>query len=309
MNLSANGWGDPDERAQAVRELNRNLDFRKAVTYAIDRQHLGDSLVRGPFMAIYPGGIYTSSAYYDRQSTVYYPYSLESAKASLAKAGLLDTDGNGFVNFPAGTAGGADVEITLLADADIVTNRNVAEAVTVALEPLGIRVIGNIMGANQASASQASGQFDWMVFRNSSELVTVVQNTVALAPTGPRVSVFHRAGTDGTLDLLPFEEELVQVVQDFIATNDLAERVELMKRYQQLYTENVYAVGLTHYSAALVVNKRFANVPVGAPNFMFNWGEDSIMRERVFVPADRQEDYELFPETLPGEPGSPGPAS
>lgn len=32
-NLSANGWGEPDARAQAVRELNRNLDFRKAVSY------------------------------------------------------------------------------------------------------------------------------------------------------------------------------------------------------------------------------------------------------------------------------------
>ena len=41
-----------------MRELNRNLDFRKAITYAIDRQRLGDSLVKGPFTAPYPGGIY-----------------------------------------------------------------------------------------------------------------------------------------------------------------------------------------------------------------------------------------------------------
>src|SRR5690606_29656690 len=45
FNLSGNGWGEPDARAKAVRELNRNLDFRKAVTYALDRQHLGESLV------------------------------------------------------------------------------------------------------------------------------------------------------------------------------------------------------------------------------------------------------------------------
>ena len=37
LNFSGNGWGEPDERGQAVRELNRNLDFRKAVTMAIDR--------------------------------------------------------------------------------------------------------------------------------------------------------------------------------------------------------------------------------------------------------------------------------
>ena len=67
-NLSANGWGEPDARGQAVRELNRNLDFRKAITYAVDRQRLGDSLVKGPFTAIYPGGIYAGTSYYDRDS-------------------------------------------------------------------------------------------------------------------------------------------------------------------------------------------------------------------------------------------------
>ncbi|MCP5843016.1 hypothetical protein NL296_27585, partial [Klebsiella pneumoniae] len=57
MNFSANGWGAPDARGQAVRELNRNEHFRKAVTMAIDRKKLGEALVKGPFTAIYPGGL------------------------------------------------------------------------------------------------------------------------------------------------------------------------------------------------------------------------------------------------------------
>ena len=100
MNYSANGWGSPDARAEAVRNLNRNLDFRLAVTSAIDRAHLGESLVKGPFTAIYPGGLYAGTAYYDKASTVYYPYNLDVAKAELAKAGLKDTDGDGFVELP-----------------------------------------------------------------------------------------------------------------------------------------------------------------------------------------------------------------
>ena len=112
----------------AVRELNRNDDFRKAITYAIDRQRLGEALVKGPFTAIYPGGLYAGTTYYDKDSTVYYPYSLEDAKALLEKAGLKDTDGNGVVNFPADTpgVGGQDVEITLLANADYQTDKNLA---------------------------------------------------------------------------------------------------------------------------------------------------------------------------------------
>src|SRR5690606_26757948 len=123
---SANGWGEPDERAQAVRGLNRNLDFRKAVTMAIDRQRLGDSLVRGPFTAIYPGGLYAGTAYYDRDSTAYYAHDLDAAKALLDGIGLVDTDGNGVRNFPADTpgVGGQDVEITILATTDYQTDRN-----------------------------------------------------------------------------------------------------------------------------------------------------------------------------------------
>jgi len=40
---------------------------------------------------------------------------------------------------------------------------------------------------------------------------------------------------------------------------------------------------------------------------MFNWAEDTIIRERVFVPADKQAKFELQPGKLPGKPGDAGP--
>ncbi|UJW87006.1 ABC transporter substrate-binding protein [Devosia sp. SL43] len=304
MNFSANGWGEPDERAQAIRELNRELDFRKAISMAIDRQRLGDSLVRGPFTAIYPGGLYAGTSYYDKASTVYYPYNVEAANGLLDGLGLADTDGNGVRNLP---DGGGDLEITLLANTDYGTDTNLAEGVIAQMEPLGIRVIANFQTGTARDDMAQAGQFDWHVERQGSEMVSVVQGTAGLAPTGPRTHYFHRAGTDGTLDLLPFEQELVDTVNAFIATSDNAERVELMKTYQHVFTENVYSVGLTQYPGALIINKRFANIPAGAPIFMFNWAEDNIIRERVFVPADQQGDFELHPETLPGAPGSAGP--
>lgn len=305
LNLSANGWGQPDARGEAIRNLNRNLDFRKAITYAIDRQHLGDSLVKGPFTAIYPGGLYAGTAYYDKASTVYYPYSLESAKAELKKVGLVDTDGNGIVNFPKDTpgVGGQDVEVTLLDNADYQTDKSLGEGVIASMQALGIRVIANTLAGNAVTDTQQTGKWDWQILRNGSELISVVQGTSSLAPTGPQTTFQHRAGTDGTLDLLPYEKQMVDVVNKFIATDKPEERVELMKQYQKLYTENVNTVGLTQYPGALIVNKRFANIPKGTPIFMFNWAEDSIIRERVFVPKDKQQTFELHPNTLPGAPG------
>ena len=307
MNFSANGWGAPDARSQSVRELNRNEDFRKAVTMALDRKAIGESLVKGPFTAIYPGGLSSGSSFYDRNSTVYYPFDLAGAKAELAKAGLKDTDGDGIVNFPANVNGGKDVEITLLVNNDYTTDKSLAEGLVAQMEKLGLRVIINALDGPKRDDANYGGRFDWMVRRNTTELASVVQNTEQLAPVGPRTSWNHRAPESGDLDLMPFEKDMVDIVSKFTTSKDNDERVALMKQFQKISTGHLYNIGLTEYPGALIINKRFSNVPPGTPIFLFNWAEDSIIRERLWVAADKQGKYELFPQELPGAPGSAGP--
>jgi peptide/nickel transport system substrate-binding protein len=304
-NLSGNGWGEPDANAQTVRELNRNLDFRKAISYGLDRQRLGDSLVKGPFTSIYPGGIYAGTSFYDKDSTVFYPFDTASAKEALTAAGLTDTDGNGFVNL----AGGADLNVTLLTQVDFATDKNLAEGVVAMMGDIGVKVSLNALSGKDFDNARDSGKFDWIVVRNESELITVVSKTSALAPVGPTTDANHRANAAGEMDLLPYEQEMVDTVNKFVASRDPAEKVALMKTYQSLYTTNLDGIGLTAYPGALIVNKRFANIPAGAPIFMYNWAEDNIIRERVFVPADKQLGIELHPNMLPGAPGSAGPVA
>jgi peptide/nickel transport system substrate-binding protein len=308
-NLSGNGWGRPDERAQAVRELNRDKSFRMAVSHALDRQRLGNALVKGPFTAIYPGGFHFGTNFFDQESTVYYPYSVESTTALFEEAGLTDTDGNGFVNHPEGVLGGADVQVILMTNTDYQTDRNLAEGVVAMMAEAGLKVTLDPLAGNSFEAKRDAGQYDWMVLRNDSEFITAVQNPSRLAPVGPRTFYGHMANGDGQLDLLPFEEELASLIEEFIATPDSEERIEIMRQYQQVHTENLLTIGLTQYPGALIINKRFANIPPGAPIFMYNWAEDNIIRERVYVPEDKQGSYELHPETLPGEPGGDGPAA
>lgn len=304
-NLSGNGWGEPDARGQAVRELNRNLDFRKAITYGIDRQRLGDSLVKGPFTAIYPGGLVPGTSFYDAASTVYYPFSTDSAKEALKAAGLEDTDGNGFVNVP----GGDDLNVVLLSQSSYATDKNLAEGVVAMMGDIGVKVTLNLLDGKDFDNARDSGKYDWIVIRNGTELITMVQNTPQLAPTGPNTDLNHRANPAGELDLLPYEQDLVTTVNAFISERDPAKRADLAKQYQKTYTENLDGIGLTAYPGALIINKRFANIPAGAPIFMYNWAEDNIIRERVFVPEDKQIDAELHPDTLPGKPGDPGPVT
>ena len=109
------------------------------------------------------------------------------------------------------------------------------------------------------------------------------------------------------VELMSRRNELVDTVNKFIASSDDVERANLMKQYQKVVTANLDTIGLTEYPGALIINKRFANIPVGAPIFMFNWAEDNIIRERVFVPADKQSDFELHKETLVNKAGEKNP--
>ncbi len=205
--------------------------------------------------------------------------------------------------------GGADVQIVLLNNADYQTDKTVAEAVIAMMAEAGLKVTLNTIGGNAFDADFQNGRYDMVVRRNDPELITPVQQPSRLAPVGPKTARMHMANDAGELDLLPFEEKLVATVNAFTSSRDPEERAALMQEWQKLYTENVYGIGLTQYPGALVVNKRFSNVPHGAPIFMYNWAEDSVIRERLWVAADKQPGLELHPKMLPGAPGAAGPVS
>ncbi|WP_199797778.1 ABC transporter substrate-binding protein [Porphyrobacter sp. TH134] len=297
LNLSGNGWGEPDARAQRIRQLNRLPEFRQAISLAMDRRTLAAALAKGPFVLPYAGGILPETPFFDAAATRVFAHDAAQARRLLDRIGLKDTDGDGLRNF----ADGGNIEIVLTASPDTATDRTLAEGVLIFAREIGLRVILRFVGGTQRDAANASGQFDWLLTRaNSTELITVVQGADALAPMGPYSHAFHRAGPDGQLDLLPYETEMVEIVRAFQATRDPALRRRLMARYQALSTENVNAVGLVRFPGALVVNRRIGGVFGGMPIFMFNWAEDAIMRERLFVPPAKQGGVELRPRTLPG---------
>jgi hypothetical protein len=91
--------GAEDDRERAVRQLNRSLKFRQALSHAVDRKALGQSLVRGPFTQEYAGGLYPEGPLGDADSVVYYGYQPDLARQLLDDLGLRDTDGDGIRNW------------------------------------------------------------------------------------------------------------------------------------------------------------------------------------------------------------------
>ena len=79
---------------------------------------------------------------------------------------------------------------------------------------------------------------------------------------------------------------------------DPKKRAETFREYNKIFTENVYNIGISTVPPALLMNKRFRNVPPGTPVLLYQWSEDNVMRERLWVPKDQQL-QELLPGVIP----------
>jgi peptide/nickel transport system substrate-binding protein len=107
---------------------------RRALTYAIDRQQIVQTL-RGGYgeLAVGPIGPYHWA--YDRSATPV-PFSRDSARVLLAAAGLTDRNGDGFLQLP----NGRPFTLELKIPAGSAINRDMAEMVRSNLAEIGVRV-------------------------------------------------------------------------------------------------------------------------------------------------------------------------
>lgn len=274
-----------------LRELFRNIDFRKALSHAIDRDAVGQALARGPFAYPYMGGFASGSPYYKASATFYTPFDQTSSSEILAGLGLKDTDGNGILNLP-GT--GDDLVVDMVYKAQRNDDRKQVDAVTSQLAEVGIRVLPKSVDETSFDPMRNSGDFTAILQRANFILPT--RETCGNLPVSDICPAFHLTGANGR-DLLPFEAELTDLVSKFTATDDAAVQAGYADRMQAILSENIYNVGLVQIPAALLVNKRVKNAHPGTPVFMYEWAEDSVIRERLWVPADQQIG-ELLPNTV-----------
>lgn len=274
-----------------LRGLFRDLTFRKALSHALDRDAIGQALARGPFAYAYMGGYPTGSPYYDAGSTVFTPFDQASAVEMLASLGLADTDGNGVLNLP---ITGEDLVIDMTFKAQRNDDRKQIDAVTSQLAEVGIRVLPKSVDETSFDPMRNSGDFTAILQRANFVLPT--REACGNLPVSDICPAFHLAGSAGR-DALPFEAELGDLVARFSATDDAAAQAGIARQMQNILTDNLYNIGLVQVPAALLVNKRVRNAHPGTPVFMYEWAEDGVIRERLWVPADLQID-ELLPGTV-----------
>ena len=296
FNLSAT-LGVEDERDQALRDLFRDQSFRRAIQHAVDGDGIGQAVIRGPFMRGFAAGLVPGSPYFDIDSVVYYPYSPDSAKALLAELGFEDTDGDGILNWTDGPLAGENLVIALNTSVAAEATGQIGEATILLLQEVGIQINLRPLQGPAADDATVSGRWEMRVNRIGQEFTTSFTRCEDLGPVTDITPDWHRAD-GGSRELLDFEVELIEIIGQFCLEPDFETRKELMFRYNQLFTENVYNVGGVVGRYGLGLAKRFNNIPVGAPPYFYQWTWGNVIPEAVWVNPDEQL-AQIFPETLP----------
>ena len=286
FNLSAD-FGVKTDSDKALRELFRDLRFRQALSYATDRDGIAQSIMKGPFLRGWAGGLYPGAPEFDKTSVVYYPYDVDSAKTLLAEIGLKDNDGDGVLEWTTGPMAGKPVVIQLLASQDAKETQSVAEALVNMWGAVGIKVNMKIMDSQTHTDVDAAGTWDMAVTRGGQAFALPFTNVTGLAPNTKKGLVWHAEG-DQPRQMLDFEQSLVDIVNKYRSTFDAAERKQLMFEYNSIFTKNVYNMGVFVGRYGLGTAKRVKNIPDGTPVFMYTWVEDAVLLDMLWTPVDQQ---------------------
>jgi peptide/nickel transport system substrate-binding protein len=287
--------GAANDRDKAVRLLMRDLRFRQALSYATDRDGIAQSIMKGPFLRGYAGGLYPGAPDFDQKAVVYYPFDVASAKTLLAQIGLKPGS-DGILQWTDGTQKGQPVVLQLLASQDAKETQSVAEAVVNQWGAVGIKINMKILDSQTSTDTNQAGTWDMQVNRGGMELALPFKNPSALAPYTKQFNN-HKEGTTPRV-MLDFEQSLVDIITKYRGTFDAAGRKALMSQYNAIHTKNVYQLGAFVGRYGLGTSKRVKNIADGTPVFMYQWVEDSILLDTLWTPADQQLKQNR-PETLP----------
>ena len=296
LNLSTS-LGVKDDRDAAIRELFRDVRFRRAFSFALDRKGISQSILRGPFLRGWAGGLFPGSSYFDRSTVAYYNNNPEAAAVLLAELGFEDTDGDDVLNWPTERlASGDNLVLALVTSEDAEETQTVGAAAVTLLGDLGVQI--NVRPLNSAARREMNeaGEWELRVDRDSQTYAVPFTRCRELAPIEREFS-FHREGSQPR-ELLDFEQELVDIALAFCIEPSTDTRLELMAEFNRISTDNVHFVGVFVGRYGLASAKRFNNVPAGMPVFLYNWTWENVMAEQVWVAPEEQLD-QLRPGVIP----------
>lgn len=132
LGFNMNPNSDPARRDPAKIKLFQDKRFRQAVSFAINRQRIADTIFRGLASPMYGPESPANKAMFNPEIAKY-PYSIARAKELFTQIGLKDSDGNGYVEL-----NGKDVKFNIITNVESKARVAMATIITDDLRKAGV---------------------------------------------------------------------------------------------------------------------------------------------------------------------------
>ena len=234
-------------------KLFRNQKFRQAVSYAIDREGLANTVFTGRAVPIYSIITPGDKAWY-ADNIQKYPYNAELAKQMLAETGLRDANGDGFLE----DAEGHTVDIRILTNSNNSQRVSTAAFVARNLQAIGIKATSTPIDFNTlVEIMESTFNYDAMVLGWRSGVPPGPPNVKnIILSSAQNHTHFPNQKTPST----DWEARLDELVKKIDETLDLAERKRLFAEVQGIWSEQMAEINLVAELEGIAYKNKFGNI-------------------------------------------------
>ena len=251
---------------EAKRAVFNNIDFRKAMSMAINRDELNEIAFFGqgvPQAYVGFSPVPETAADY---ASVNIDFDLDGAMAMLDGIGMVDADGDGFRDLPNGDAITLNMQFATQGVAG-----EVVELVAQNWAAVGVQTAVKEVTPDEYRAAQSANELDVMMWARGEPVAIALGTSESFVP--PYGSYFgHRTGmkwaewldSDGAAGIEP-----PQYAKDMIADIDALQQAvpgsdeagALVAKIAKNFAENVLFIGTVNAPAPIVVRNGLKNVP------------------------------------------------
>ena len=253
----------PDE---AKREVFNNVDFRSAMSAAINRDEINEVAFFGqgePLAYLGFSPIPEFAAEFAKAGTEFDP---DGAKATLDAIGMVDTDGDGFRELPNGDKISLNIQFATQG-----ISGDVVELVAQSWADVGVQTSVKEVTPDEYRAAQSANELDVMAWQQGTPVAIALGSSERFVP--PYGSYFdHRVGmgwaewidSNGSAGIEPPEFAKAMVVdieafQQAVPGSDDANSIGA--RIAKSFADNMLFIGTVNAPAPIVVRNGLKNVP------------------------------------------------
>ena len=250
-------------------KIYREQKFRQAVSYAIDREGLANTVFTGRAVPLYSLVTPGDKAWHS-DDIKKYPYDPGLARQMLAEVGLRDANGDGFLE----DAEGHTVEVSILTNSNNSQRVSTAAFVARNLQAVGIKAASTPTDFNSlVSVMESTFNFD-----------TILLGWRAGVPPGPpnvknivlSSAQNHTHFPNQKTPASDWEARLDELMKKIDETLDLAERKRMFAEVQRIWSEQLPEINLVAEREGIAYKNRFGNLIPTPLTPRLTWNAEEI---------------------------------